>query len=103
MNMASADTAQRLRWNEVYRKKGTKLGIDKGDFIVAADEEKAYALAPAVYYIWNLCDGETTVGKIVENLAENIEEEIDMDTLYNAVVDIVDKLLEVNLLEKVPQ
>jgi hypothetical protein len=99
--MSSENVGERPRWNEVYRKKGIELGIDKGDFVVAADEEKAYALAPAVYYVWSMCDGETTVGKIVENLAESIEEEIDINTLYNAVVDIVDKLLEVNLLEKV--
>jgi len=99
--MSSENVGERPRWNDVYRKKGIELGIDKGDFVVAADEEKAYALAPAVYYVWSMCDGETTVGKIVESLAESIEEEIDINTLYNAVVDIVDKLLEVNLLEKV--
>lgn len=92
---------QRPRWNEVYRKRGTEVGIDKGDFVVAVDEEKAYALAPAVYYVWNMCDGETTIGKIVESLADAIQEDIDMDTLYNAVTDIIDKLVEVNLLEKV--
>jgi hypothetical protein len=100
IDLTSTDVQQRPRWNEIYRKKGVEVGVDKGDFIVAADEEKAYALAPAVYYIWNMCNGETTVGRIVESLAENIEEEIDMDTLYNAVTDIIDKLLEVNLLEK---
>ena len=92
---------ERPRWNEVYRKKGIEIGIDNGDFIVAVDEEKAYALAPAVYYVWHMCDGETTVGKIVESLAENIQEEMDIDTLYNVVVEIIDKLVEVNLLEKV--
>ncbi len=91
----------RPRWNEVYKKKGIEVGVDKGDFIIAIDEEKAYALAPAVYYVWSMCDGETTIGKIVENIAQNIEEEIDINTLYNAVVDIVDRLVEVSLLEKV--
>ncbi len=91
----------RPRWNEVYKKKGIEVGVDKGDFIIAVDEEKAYALAPAVYYVWSMCDGETTIGKIVENIAQNIEEEIDINTLYNAVVDIVDRLVEVSLLEKV--
>jgi len=89
------------RWNEVYRKKGVEVGVDKGDFIIAVDEEKAYALAPAVYYVWSMCDGETSIGKIVENIAQNIEEEIDINTLYNAVVDIIDRLVEVSLLEKV--
>ncbi|MDK6028340.1 PqqD family protein [Ignisphaera sp. 4213-co] len=99
--MQDQPAEQHPRWNEVYRKKGTEIGIDRGDFIVAVDEEKAYALAPAVYYVWNMCDGETTVGKIVESLAEAIQEEVDIATLYNAVTDIIDKLVEVNLLEKV--
>lgn len=100
MSSTGSET-EKARWNEVYRKKGAEIGVDKGDFVVAVDEEKAYALAPAVYYVWSMCDGETTVGKIIENLAESIEEEIDTTTLYNAVVDIIDRLVEVNLLEKV--
>ncbi|MEM0153061.1 MAG: PqqD family protein [Ignisphaera sp.] len=96
-----SNQTEKARWNEIYRRKGTEIGVDKGDFVVAVDEEKAYALAPAVYYVWSMCDGETSVGKIIENLAENIEEEIDMGTLYNAVVDIIDRLVEVNLLEKI--
>uniref|UniRef100_A0A7J3QE13 PqqD family protein n=1 Tax=Ignisphaera aggregans TaxID=334771 RepID=A0A7J3QE13_9CREN len=93
--------AEKVRWNEIYRKKGTEIGVDKGDFVIAVDEERAYALAPAVYYVWSMCDGETTIGSIIENLAKSIEEEIDTTTLYNAVVDIIDRLVEVNLLEKV--
>ncbi len=98
-NMSSE--AEKVRWNEIYRKKGTEIGVDKGDFVIAVDEERAYALAPAVYYVWSMCDGETTIGSIIENLAKSIEEEIDTTTLYNAVVDIIDRLVEVNLLEKV--
>ncbi len=101
MNDETKKEVEKARWNEVYRKKGTEIGVDKGDFVVAVDEERAYALAPAVYYVWSMCDGETTIGKIIENLAESIEEEIDTGTLYNAVVDIIDRLVEVNLLEKV--
>jgi hypothetical protein len=96
-----SNETEKVRWNEIYRKKGTEIGVDKGDFVVAVDEERAYALAPAVYYVWSMCDGETTIGKIIENLAKSIEEEIDTTTLYNAVVDIIDRLVEVNLLEKV--
>lgn len=88
------------RWNEVYRKKGVDLGIEGGEFIVAVDEEKAYALAPVVYYVWNKCDGETSIGAIVEDLMEYVED-MDEDTVYNAVVDIVDRLYEAGLLEKI--
>ncbi|MCS7111888.1 MAG: PqqD family protein [Ignisphaera sp.] len=101
MSDETKEETVKTRWNEVYMKKGSEIGVDKGDFVVAVDEEKAYALAPAVYYVWSMCDGETSIGKIVENLAESMEEDIDTGTLYSAVVDIIDRLVEVNLLEKV--
>jgi hypothetical protein len=94
------ESKQKTRWNETYRRKGVELGEEGGEFIVALDEEKVYALAPVVYYVWAKCDGETTVGSIVEDLAQYVEEATE-DMVYGAVVDIIDKLLEVNLLEKV--
>lgn len=91
----------RERWDEIYRRKGTELGIDKGNFIVAIDEERAYALSPAVYYVWSLCDGQTSVGTIVENLVQNIGSETTEEEVYQAVVTIIDKLAEVDLVERV--
>ncbi len=89
------------RWDEIYRRKGTELGIDRGNFIVAIDEERAYALSPAVYYVWSLCDGQTSVGTIVENLVQNIGSETTEEEVYQAVVTIIDKLAEVDLVERV--
>ncbi len=91
----------RERWDEIYRRKGTELGIDKGNFIVAIDEEHAYALSPAVYYVWSLCDGQTSVGTIVENLVQNIGSEATEEEVYQAVITIIDKLAEVDLVERV--
>ncbi len=89
------------RWNEKYRKKGSEVGIDQENVIVALNEETAYALSPAVYYIWSMCDGKTTVGNIVEALKSSIGEEIDTKELYDAVVEVIDRLLEADLLERV--
>lgn len=88
------------RWNEVYKRRGVELGVDEGEFIVALDEEKAYALAPVVYYVWSRCDGETNVGTIVQDLMERVEG-LDEDTVYNAVIDIIDRLLDAGLLDKI--
>lgn len=93
------ESYEKKRWNETYRKKGFELGIEEGEFVVALDEEKVYALAPVVYYVWARCDGETTVGAIVQDLLEYVEGSNE-DMVYNAVVDIIDKLVEVGLLEK---
>lgn len=99
MNTVSEDI--KPRWNEIYKKKGVELGVERGEFIVAVDEEKAYALAPIVYYIWSRCDGETSIGIIVEELMEHVEEGVSEDTVYDAVIDIVDRLTEVGLLERI--
>lgn len=98
-NMAK-DISSRLY--EVYKKKGTELGVQEGHYIVALNEEKVYALSPIVYYIWSKCNGETTVKNIADEILNSIEseEEIDANTVYAAVVDVVDSLLEAGLLEK---
>ena len=94
----------RERWNEVYRRKGFELGIDAGNFIIALDEERVYALSPLVYYVWALCDGETSVGIIVENLIQNLFQEaqkVEEDEVYQTVITIIDRLTETDLVEKV--
>jgi hypothetical protein len=100
-NMAK-DISSRLY--EVYKKKGTELGVQEGHYIVALDEENVYALSPIVYYIWSKCDGETSVKNIADEILKNVEseEEIDVNTVYAAVIDVIDSLLEVKLLEKIP-
>ncbi len=89
------------RWNEVYARKGTELGIDRGNFVVELDEERVYALSPAVYFVWSLCDGRTSVGTIVENIVQNAGSELDKEEIYRAVVEIIDRLTEAGLVEKV--
>lgn len=92
-----------IRLNETYRRKGSELGVEGGHYIIALDEEKIYALSPVVYYIWNKCDGETSVKTIADEIIRNIEpeEEIDVNTVYAAVIDVIDNLIEAGLLEKV--
>lgn len=94
----------RERWNEIYRKKGVELGIDAGNFIIALDEERVYALSPLAYYVWALCDGESSVGIIVENIIQNLSQEVQQveeDEVYQAVITIIDKLAETGLVEKI--
>lgn len=98
--MIAMSSEAKPRWNDIYKKKGMEVGVEGGEFIIAIDDEKAYALAPVVYYIWNKCDGETEIGTIVEDLMEHVEG-LDEDAVYNAVIDIIDKLTEAGLLEKI--
>ncbi len=87
------------RWDEVYVRRGVELGEDRGMYIVALSEEKVYGLSPAAYFVWALCDGSTTLGTIVENIAEHVPEK-KVEALYTVVTKIIDELLEAGLVAK---
>ncbi len=91
----------RDRWNEVYMKKGEEIGAEGETLLVALDGERTYALSPAAYLVWSLCDGKTSVGDIVERIMQSLEGDVDEEWIYQAVITIIDRLAEVDLIEKI--
>lgn len=55
-------------------KHGTDVGLSGEEYIVSLGEDKVYALAPAAYYIWSLCDGVRSVGDILEKVKIDLKE-----------------------------
>ncbi|MEM2006624.1 MAG: PqqD family protein [Sulfolobales archaeon] len=55
-------------------KHGTDVGLSGEEYIVSLGEDKVFALAPAAYYIWNLCDGLRSVGDILEKVKSDLKE-----------------------------
>lgn len=55
-------------------KQGTDVGLSGEEYIVSLGEDKVFALAPAAYYIWSLCDGERSVRDILEKVKLDLEE-----------------------------
>mgnify|MGYP001772533723 CR=1 FL=1 len=49
---------------------GSFVGEEKESFYVMLNEEEVYELSPLAYYVWALCDGETTVEAIVDRIVE---------------------------------
>lgn len=76
------DTAEHMDYVAVYDsivtkkpvRQGTEIGLSGEEYIVSLGEEKVFALAPAAYYIWSLCDGVRSVGDILEKVRADLKE-----------------------------
>ncbi len=55
-------------------RQGTEVGLSGEEYIVSLGEEKVFALAPAAYYIWSLCDGVRSVNDILEKVKADLKE-----------------------------
>ncbi len=78
-------------------RKGTPIGKSDEGYVVSLDENHAYTLNPAAFYIWLLCSGELTVNEIVDKIAEATG--IKRTELEEPVNYIVKELLRVKLIE----
>ena len=83
-------------------KQGSELGISGDEYLVSLDESRIFALAPAAYYIWNLCDGVRSVNeilrKIVEDLRESGEQPLEESELKQIIAMVLTELDNVGLI-----
>lgn len=90
-----------MTYEEIKSKKpqrlGTELGTDGQNYIIALDEEKAYSLSVAAYYVWALCDGNQTVEELVGRISQELN--TSEDEIRDPVVTILEKLTEVGLIK----
>ncbi len=78
-------------------RKGTPVGKGEEGYIVSLNDEHAYSLNPAAFYVWLLCDGELTVNEIIDKIAKSTG--LERSELEEPVKYIVNELVKVNLLE----
>ena len=82
-------------------KRGTEMGLSGEEYIVSLGEDRVYALAPAAYYIWSLCDGVRSVGDILEkvkaDLRESGEEGLEESELKQILAMVLSELSSVGL------
>lgn len=82
-------------------KQGTDVGLSGEEYIVSLGEDRVFALAPAAYYIWNLCDGLRSVGDILEkvksDLRESGEESLEEAELKQILAMVLSELNSVGL------
>ncbi len=76
-------------------KQGEHVGMEGENYIVALSEDEAFALNPAAYYIWTLCDGTRTVGDIINKTADDLK--LDASEVESPVEAIIEALLEAKL------
>ncbi|RLG89127.1 MAG: hypothetical protein DRO15_01325 [Thermoprotei archaeon] len=76
-------------------KKGDVLGVEGEDYIIAIGEE-LYALSPAAFYIWRMCDGRS-ISELVDRASSELG--IPKDQLKEVFVNIVTRLAEYGLVE----
>jgi len=83
---------------EKFVRNGTAVGKGEEGYIVSLDEEHAYSLNPAAFYVWLLCDGELTVNEIIDKIAKSTG--LERSELEEPVKLIINELVKVSLLKK---
>lgn len=76
-------------------KQGEHVGMEGENYVVALSEDEAYALNPAAYYIWTLCDGNRTVGDIIDKVASDLK--LEVSEVESPVEAILEALSEAKL------
>ncbi len=100
-----------MEFDEMKEKKPTKKGefldmAENGEnFIIKLGEDKVFEVHPVAYYVWSLCDGNTSVEAIVDKIEEEIKKEsegtqgeITKDQLITPVVTILNELEKASLI-----
>jgi hypothetical protein len=76
-------------------RQGEHVGMEGENYIIAISEEEAYALNPAAYYIWTLCDGARTVDEIISKVANDLK--LDVSEVESPVKAILEALSQAKL------
>lgn len=76
-------------------RKGQELGEQDQYIVIANEKEEVYGLTPAIFYIWQMCDGNKTVEDIVEHVSK--EAEIEASKLQEPIATIITQLYEAEL------
>ena len=91
-------SSERISLDDVFVRHGEEVGMERGMFIIALSEEKAFGLSPLAYVVWYMCDGRLPLRAVVENIAENAN--VDANTVEKRVLEVVQELMRVGLLTK---
>jgi hypothetical protein len=82
-----------------FLKKGNIAKSNENELLLVDENEKAYKVDQTIVVIWSMCDGNTTEEQIVDNLTK--ETKIKRTEIEKAISDILAKLEQVGLIQKV--
>ena len=82
-----------------FMKKGNITKSKENELLLVDENEKAYKVNEAIITIWSMCNGNRTQEQIVDELAN--ETKLEKTKVNKAVSDILAKLEQVSLVQKV--
>lgn len=92
---------QMSTYNDIKDKKPMRQGVFVGEedekFYVAKSEEEVYELSALAYYVWLICDGESTVEKLAERMSHEIN--VDINEVIEPLTTALNSLHEVGLIK----
>lgn len=76
---------------------GREMGVDQEGYVILDEQTgNAYSLPPAVYAIWSICDGSTTVEDISAKVSS--EANVALDQAREIIVTVLNALADVGLI-----
>lgn len=82
-----------------FIKKGTLTKSEANELLIVDENKNAYKVDHTIITIWSMCDGNRTQEQIVDELANELQ--IEKPKISKAVSDILAKLEQVGLVQKV--
>ncbi len=82
-----------------FIKKGTPAKSEADELLLVDENNKGYKVDQVIIAIWSMCDGNRTQEQIVDELAS--ETKLEKSKVSGAVSDILAKLEQVSLVQKV--
>ncbi len=82
-----------------FIRKGTTAKSEADELLLVDENNKGYKVDQVIIAIWSMCDGNRTQEQIVDELAS--ETKLEKSKVSEAVSDILAKLEQVSLVQKV--
>jgi phosphatidylglycerophosphatase A len=90
-----------VNYEEIKDTKPQQMGelVDRSEdgenYVIKLEEDKVYEVAPIAYYVWSLCDGNSTVDEIINKIST--EAELAQDQVRDPVVMVINELVNASL------
>jgi hypothetical protein len=82
--------------NSKPMRNGELINQEGENYYIKISDDKVYEVAPVAYYIWYMCDGNSTVDQIIERISK--EANLSIEQLHDPVYTIIRELLKAELI-----
>ncbi len=91
-----------MSYDDIKDRKPRREGeyVDKSEdgekYIIKLSDDKIYEVAAVAYYIWSMCDGDRTVGQIIQEISK--EAQIEEEQIRGPIVAVLEQLQQAALI-----